>query len=61
MTWKNRIEFNSKIMEGKPVIKVTRVSVQVIIGSLAGGMGEEEVCKEYRITLVSYLANLFRE
>lgn len=47
--WKNRIDINSEIMGGKPVIKGTRVPVEIIIGGLAGGMTEEEVCKEYRI------------
>ncbi len=47
--WKNRIDINPEIMGGKPVIKGTRVPVEVIIGGLAGGMTEEEVCKEYRI------------
>ena len=67
MTWRNRIDFNPKIMGGKPVIKGTRVPVQVIVGSLAGGMNEEEVCKEYRITLkdvraaLSYAADTLTE
>jgi uncharacterized protein (DUF433 family) len=47
--WKYRLDINSEIMGGKPVIKGTRVPVEVIIGGLAGGMTEEEVCKEYRI------------
>lgn len=47
--WKKKIEINPEIMGGKPVIKGTRVPVEVIVGSLAGGMTIEEVCKEYRI------------
>ena len=58
MTWKNRIEFNPKIMGGKPVIKGTRVPVQVIVGSLAGGMSEEEVSREYKVTLKDIRAAL---
>ncbi|OGS21120.1 MAG: hypothetical protein A2252_05665 [Elusimicrobia bacterium RIFOXYA2_FULL_39_19] len=50
MTWKNRIQFNPKIMGGKPVIKGTRVPIQIIVGSLAGGMTEDEVSREYHIT-----------
>ena len=49
--WRKKIEINPDIMGGKPVIKGTRVPVEVIVGGLAGGMAFEEVCKEYRITL----------
>jgi len=50
MQKKNRIAIDSKIMGGKPVIKGTRVPVQVIVGALGGGMTAREVCKEYRVT-----------
>ena len=32
-----------KIMHGKPVIKGTRVPVEVILGSLISGMSYEEI------------------
>jgi len=38
------------ILGGKPVIQGTRVPVEVIVGSLAGGMTVDEVCEEYRVT-----------
>ncbi len=47
--WKDKVATNPDIMGGKPVIKGTRVPVQVIVGSMAGGMTMEEVCKEYNI------------
>lgn len=47
--WKKRIEINPDIMGGKPVVKGTRVPVEVIVGGLAGGMTIDEVCREYRI------------
>lgn len=47
--WKKRIAINPDIMGGKPVIKDTRVPVEVIVGGLAGGMTVEKICKEYRI------------
>lgn len=56
--WKKRIEINPDIMGGKPVIKGTRVPVEVIVGSLAGGMAIEEVCKEYRIKVEDVRAAL---
>jgi uncharacterized protein (DUF433 family) len=47
---KSRIVIDPGIMGGKPVIRGTRVPVQVIVGALAGGMTAEKVCKEYRVT-----------
>ena len=44
-----RIITDPKIMHGKPVIKGTRVPVEVILGSLVGGMTYEEIEKEYGI------------
>ncbi|MBI2338171.1 DUF433 domain-containing protein [Candidatus Daviesbacteria bacterium] len=38
---------NPKILGGKPIIKNTRMSVEVILESLAGGMSMEEMLKEY--------------
>jgi uncharacterized protein (DUF433 family) len=38
------------------VIKGTRVPVDVILGSLAGGMTYEEICKEYGIKKEDILA-----
>ncbi len=48
--YEDRIEINPEIRHGKPVIKGTRVPVDIILGSLAGGMSIEEVAKEYGIT-----------
>ncbi|MBI3609767.1 MAG: DUF433 domain-containing protein [Nitrospirae bacterium] len=50
MQKKSRIVIDPKVMGGKPVIKGTRVPVQVIVGGLAGGMTADEVCEEYRVT-----------
>lgn len=48
---KSHIAIDPKVLGGKPVIKGTRVPVQVIVGALAGAMSKEEICKEYRITV----------
>jgi uncharacterized protein (DUF433 family) len=45
----DRIVIDKKIMHGKPVIKGTRVPVEIIVGSLAGGMSYEEIEKEYGV------------
>jgi len=46
------------ICSGKPVIKGTRIPVEIIIGKLAGGMTYEEVIEEYGITRKDILTSL---
>ena len=46
----DRIIIDKKIMHGKPVVKGTRVPVEIVVGSLAGGMSYEEVEQEYGVT-----------
>ncbi len=43
----NRITFNPKILQGKPIIKGTRISVEFILELLASGMTPEDIAKEY--------------
>ena len=43
---------------GKPIIKGTRVPIDVILGSLASGMSINEVAKEYGITKKDVLATI---
>lgn len=50
MGWDERIAIDPEVMGGKPVIKGTRVPVQVIVGSLAGGDTIADVCSSYRVT-----------
>jgi uncharacterized protein (DUF433 family) len=50
MDWKEVIEINPRIKGGKPVIKGTRVPIEVIVGALAGGANPEEVCEAYAVT-----------
>lgn len=53
-----RITIDEKVRFGKPVIKGTRVPVDLIIGKLAGGMTYEEVMAEYDLTKQDILAAL---
>ena len=53
-----RITIDDKVRFGKPVIKGTRVPVDLIIGKLAGGMTYEEVMVEYDLTRQDILAAL---
>jgi len=45
--YKERIEINSKILLGKPIIKGTRISVEFILELLANGWSYEEILKNY--------------
>jgi len=42
-----RVEVNPRIMFGKPVIKGTRLPVNIILEKLAYGYTEEELIEEY--------------
>ena len=46
-----RITIDKNIRHGKPVIRGTRVPVDLVLGSLAGGMSYEEICQEYEIEI----------
>ena len=43
----NRIEINPQVMFGKPVIKGTRLTVEIILEKLAYGESEENIVEEY--------------
>lgn len=53
-----RITIDERVRFGKPVIKGTRVPVELIIGKLAGGMTYEEVMSEYDLSKEDILAAL---
>jgi len=42
-----RISKSPKVMVGKPVIRGTRVPVELIVKMMAQGIAEEEILKEY--------------
>ncbi len=54
----DRIVIDPEIQHGKPVIRGTRVPVARIVGGLAGGMTEEEMMREYGITIEDIRAAL---
>ena len=62
-----RIQIDSAICHGKPVIRGTRVPVAIVLGSLAGGMSYEDVAKEYELSVddiraaLSYASELVEE
>lgn len=51
----SRIIIDPEVRHGKPVIKGTRVPVDVILGAIAGGMADGEVAEEYGITVEDVL------
>ena len=53
-----RITIDKQVRFGKPVIKGTRVPVDLIIGKLAGGMTYDEIMSEYDLTRQDILAAL---
>ncbi|MDI6764645.1 MAG: DUF433 domain-containing protein [Deltaproteobacteria bacterium] len=47
MTITDRIEINPKVMMGKPVIRGTRLTVELILRKLSEGAGEEDLMDAY--------------
>ena len=47
MSYKDRITSNPGIMLGKPIIKGTRVTVELILKKLSEGMVTEEILEAY--------------
>ena len=42
-----RIEINPKVMVGKPVIRGTRIPVELVIRLLGQGIPEDEILRQY--------------
>jgi uncharacterized protein (DUF433 family) len=47
MTITDRIEINPKVMMGKPVIRGTRLTVELILRKLSEGASERELLEAY--------------
>lgn len=43
----NRIEMNQNVMLGKPVIKGTRITVEIILKKLSQNISENEILADY--------------
>jgi uncharacterized protein (DUF433 family) len=47
-----RVEINPEIMAGKPVIRGTRIAIELILRKLGAGMSAEEIVADHpRLTL----------
>lgn len=47
MNWKDYIVADPEILVGKPLVKGTRLSVELILGRLADGWTQEEILRAY--------------
>lgn len=54
--FEDRIIIDPEVRHGKPIIKGTRVPVDIILGALASGMELKEVASEYEVKKEDILA-----
>lgn len=47
MDWRSRIVADPKVLVGKPVIKGTRISVELVMDLLAGGYTPDQIRQQY--------------
>ena len=47
MTWPERITVDPTILVGKPIVKGTRIAVELVVDLLAHGCSEEEIVADY--------------
>lgn len=68
MDWRDRIVSDPEILIGKPVVKGTRLSVELILGWLAQGWTHEMLIESYPqlsrddiLAALAYAAEMLRE
>lgn len=47
MDWSERITIDADVLVGKPVVKGTRISVELVIDLLARGYTKEQIIQQY--------------
>jgi uncharacterized protein (DUF433 family) len=47
MTWRDRIAIDPDVLLGKPVVKGTRIAVELIVDLLARGYSTEQIVTQY--------------
>ena len=70
MPWPERITVDPEILAGKPVIRGTRIAIELILQLLAAGQSENEILTNYPgltredilacLSYASYLAHEFK-
>lgn len=68
MSWEDRIVVDPKVLTGKPVIRGTRISVELVVDLLAAGWSHAQILESYpHLTeddiraCLSYASELLRE
>ena len=66
--WKDRIVVDPQILLGKPVIKGTRISVELLLDRLSDGWSMEDILASYPhitrddvLAALSFVAEIYRE
>jgi len=47
MNWRDRIEISPEVLVGKPAVKGTRLSVELVLEMVAAGVPETEILGNY--------------
>ena len=47
MSWQERISIDPKVLVGKPVVKGTRIAVELVVDLLAKGWSPEQILDNY--------------
>jgi len=47
MSWQERVILDPKVLAGKPVVKGTRISVELIVDLLANGWTQDQILDSY--------------
>lgn len=68
MSWQDRIVVDPKVLTGKPVVRGTRISVELVVDLLAAGWSHEQILASYPHlaeedvrACLSYASELLRE
>lgn len=68
MNWEDRIVSDPQVLVGKPTIKGTRISVELVLDRLADGWSEKDILQSYpRLTkediqaVFSYVQECFKD
>ena len=68
MDWRDRITVNPDILVGKPIIKGTRISVELLMDRLADGWSMEVILEAYPhikredvLAAIAFVTEIFKE
>ena len=68
MTWRGHITVNLAVLAGKPIVKGTRISVELLLDRLADGWSHDDILSAYPqltreqvLAAVRFASELFKE